>query len=61
MFGGKKVHKFLRAIGFSDITKKDLDILIEEIKERPELMKVTTDSEGNEIINRKQTVKNVGK
>ena len=43
------MHKFLRAIGFSDITKKDLDILIEEIKERPELMKVTTDSEGNEF------------
>lgn len=43
------MHKFLRAIGFSDITKKDLDILIEEIKEKPELMKVTTDSEGNEF------------
>ena len=43
------MHKFLRAIGFSDITKKDLDILIEEIQERPELMKVTTDSEGNEF------------
>lgn len=43
------MHKFLRAIGFSDITKKNLDILIEEIKERPELMKVTTDSEGNEF------------
>ena len=43
------MHKFLRAVGFSDITKKDLDILIEEIKERPELMKVTTDSEGNEF------------
>lgn len=43
------MHKFLRAIGFSDITKKDLDILIEEIKERPELMKVTTDSEENEF------------
>lgn len=43
------MHKFLRAIGFSDITKKDLDIIIEEIKERPELMKVTTDSEGNEF------------
>lgn len=43
------MHKFLRAIGFSDITKKDLDILIEEIKERPELMKVTIDSEGNEF------------
>lgn len=43
------MHKFLRAIGFSDITKKDLDILIEEIKERPQLMKVTTDSEGSEF------------
>ena len=43
------MHKFLRAIGFSDITKKDLEILIEGIKEKPEIMKVTTDSEGNEL------------
>ena len=43
------MHKFLRAIGFSDITKKDLEILIEGIKEKPEIMKVTTDSEGNEF------------
>ena len=43
------MQKFHIPSGFSDITKKDLDILIEEIKERPELMKVTTDSEGNEF------------
>lgn len=43
------MHKFLNAVGFSNITKKDLEILIEEIKDRPEIMKVTTDSEGNEF------------
>ena len=43
------VHKFLRAIGFSDIRKKDLEIIIDEIIEHPEVMKVTRDSEGNEF------------
>ena len=44
-----KVHKFLRAVGFSNIRKKDLDIILEEIIERPDVMKVTRDSEGNEF------------
>ena len=43
------MHKFLRAIGFSELKKKDLEILTEEIIENPELMKVTRDSEGNEF------------
>ncbi len=43
------MHKFLRAIGFSDLRKKDLDLLIKDITERPEILKVTTDSEGNEF------------
>ena len=43
------MHKFLRAIGFSDIRKKDLDYIIEEITEHPEVMKFTNDSEGNEF------------
>ena len=43
------MHKFLRAIGFSNIRKKDLDIIIEEIIEHPELMKITKDSERNEF------------
>lgn len=44
-----KVHKFLRAVGFSNIRKKDLDIILEEIIEHPDVMKVTRDSEGNEF------------
>ena len=44
-----KVHKFLRAIGFSNIKKKDLNIILEEIIEHPEIMRVTKDSEGNEF------------
>ena len=43
------MHKFLRSIGFSNIRKKDLEIVLEEIIERPELMKITKDSEGNEF------------
>lgn len=43
------MHKFLRAIGFSDIRKKDLEMIIEEVIEHPEVMKVTKDSEGNEF------------
>lgn len=44
-----EVHKFLRAIGFSNIKKKDLNIILEEIIEHPEIMRVTKDSEGNEF------------
>lgn len=43
------VHKFLRTIGFSNIRKKDLENIIKEIIEHPEVMKVTKDSEGNEF------------
>jgi len=43
------VHKFLRAIGFSNLKKKDLEIITEEIIEKPDLIKVTKDSEGNEF------------
>jgi hypothetical protein len=43
------VHKFLRAIGFSDIRKKDLETILNDIIERPDLLKITKDSEGNEF------------
>ena len=43
------MHKFLRAVGFSKIRKKDLEIITEEIIQHPELMKMTKDSEGNEF------------
>ena len=43
------MHKFLRSIGFSNIRKKDLEIILKDIIERPELMKTTRDSEGNEF------------
>lgn len=45
----REVHKFLRAIGFSDITKKDLEMILDEVITRPEIMKITKDSEGNEF------------
>lgn len=53
-----KVHKFLRAIGFSDIRKKDLELIIDEIIEHPEVMKVTRDSEGNEFAELSRTYGN---
>ena len=43
------MHKFLRSIGFSNIRKKDLEIILKDIIDRPELMKTTRDSEGNEF------------
>lgn len=43
------MHKFLRAIGFSNIKKKDIEILLDDIIEHPMMMKVTKDSEGNEF------------
>lgn len=43
------MHKFLRAIGFSDIRKKDLEMILDDIIECPDVLKVTKDSEGNEF------------
>ena len=43
------MHQFLRAIGFSDITKKQLNKVINNIIDKPEKLKVTKDSEGNEF------------
>ena len=43
------MHTVLRAIGFSNIRKKDLDIILDEAIERPDVMRVTKDSQGNEF------------
>lgn len=43
------MHKFLRTIGFSDIKKKDLEMILNDIVECPDVLKVTKDSEGNEF------------
>lgn len=43
------MHKFLRSIGFSNIKRKDLEIILDEIVHQPELMRVTKDSNGNEF------------
>ncbi len=52
------MHKFLRAIGFSKISKKDFELVLDEIIEHPELMKVTKDSEGNEFAEYSRTFGN---
>lgn len=43
------MHKYLRAVGFSNIRKRDLEIIIDEIVERPETMRLTRDSRGSEF------------
>lgn len=55
------MHRFLRAIGFSDIRKKDLELICNEIIEHPGTMKVTKDSEGKEFAEfTKEFAKNMG-
>ena len=43
------MHKFLRAVGFSEITKEELNKIFEKVIERPTFQKVAEDSEGNEF------------
>lgn len=43
------MHKFLRAIGFSKLTKDDLKNIIQGIIEKPMMQKVAEDSEENEF------------
>lgn len=43
------MHKFLRAIGFSEITKEELNKIFEKIIARPTYQKTAEDSEGNEF------------
>ena len=43
------MHQFLRSVGFSKLTKADLEKLFEYIIKCPTAHKVATDSEGNEF------------
>lgn len=43
------MHKFLRAIGFSEIKKEELEEVFKKIIEHPEYQKVSKDSEQNEF------------
>lgn len=43
------MHKFLRAVGFSDISKEEMTELIEKIVEHPTTEKISRDSEGNDF------------
>ena len=43
------MHKFLRAVGFSEITKEELNKIFEKVIARPTFQKVAEDSEGNEF------------
>ena len=52
------MHKFLRAVGFSNIRKKELEDILNGIIEHPEVMRVTKDSEGNEFVEMSTTFGN---
>lgn len=43
------MHKFLRAVGFSEITKEELNNIFEKVLEYPSFQKIAEDSEGNEF------------
>ncbi len=43
------MHKFLRAVGFSEIKKEELEQLFKQIIEHPTVQKIAEDSEGNEF------------
>ena len=45
-----RMHKFLRAVGFSEIKKEDLNKIFEKVMEYPYFEKSAQDSEGNEFI-----------
>lgn len=50
------MHKYLSAIGFSGMKKKDLEILIHDTIEQPDKVTVTRDSEGNSFAEYLQVV-----
>ena len=52
------MHKFLGAVGFSNIRKRDLEIILEEIINQPEVMRMTKDSAGNEFAEFSKTFGN---
>lgn len=55
------MHKFLRAVGFSDIRRKDLEIILNDIIDQPDIKKITRDSEGNEFAEfSKEYAQNIG-
>lgn len=44
------MHKFLRAIGFSQLKKEELEQIFDDIILHPTVQKAATDSEGNEFV-----------
>ena len=55
------MHSYLRSIGFSDITKEQLDDIFYEMVKIPDCQEVAFDSEGNEYVEiRYEVAKNIG-
>ena len=47
--GGSAMHSFLKAIGFQDMTKKEVDQLLNDIIANPDRMEITTDSSNTDF------------
>lgn len=43
------MHKFLRSVGFSNIRKKDFELILKSIIQQPEFLRITKNSEGSEF------------
>ena len=44
------MHKFLKSIGFSDMKRRDVEMLLTELIRHPDTIKASTDSEGAEYV-----------
>ena len=44
------MHKYLRAIGFSNVNKREMEEITNHIMQYPTVEKAATDSEGNEFV-----------
>ena len=55
------MHRFLKAVGFSEIQKRDLELILNAVIEHPDSMKITKDSEEREFAEfSKDFAKNMG-
>ncbi len=55
------MHKFLRAVGFTDLRKKDIEEIVNEIIDKPDMIRAAMDSEGNEFAElSKEYASNIG-
>lgn len=55
------MHKFLKSIGFTEVNRTEMENLLQDIVDHPDVIKVTKDSDGNEFAElSKEYGKNIG-